>query len=333
MINDVIVSICCTAFNHDKYIAQTIESFIMQKCSYKYEIVIHDDASTDQTSAIIKDYEILYPDIIKAIYQDTNKHSQGINIYNEYIYPRSSGKYIAMCEGDDYWTDPIKLQKQVDYLEEHQDCTFCFTNAMIHDESGVNRDRVFIPYSKENTPNYSKINKRYSIDEILKLGFIPYASFVFPKVILNDFPDFFYQKHPAGDIKLKLIATGLSYAYFINDTTCVYRSNVPGSAMSRWHQYNKKKRIALNQGFINLLDSVDQWTNKKHHQSFDEAKIPYEAIILASSGDKKLILKKRYHQFLKNLPYKQRMKLYGMVLFPKLYNFIKQSVKIFFKWR
>lgn len=333
MNNEIIISICCTAYNHEKYIAQTIESFIMQKCSYRFEIVIHDDASTDQTLEIIKKYESQYPNLINAIYQNSNQHSQGVNINNEFMYPITKGKYIAFCEGDDYWIDPYKLQKQVDYLEEHQDCSLCFTNAMIHDESAMKNDRVFIPFSKENTPFYSKSNKRYQIDEILKLGFIPYASFVFPKRILNDFPDFYYEKHPAGDIKLKLIATGLSYAFFIKDITCVYRSNVPGSAMSRWHQYNKEKRIDLNQGFINLLNSVDQWTNQKYHQSFDTAKIQYEAVILSSNGDIKLIQNKRYYQFLKNLPCKQRIKMYGMVLFPKLYNFIKQAVKLLYKRR
>lgn len=111
------VSICCITYNHVTYIAQAIESFLMQKTTFPFEILIHDDASTDGTSEIIRDYERKYPDIIKPIYQTENQYSQGRSISATYQFPRAKGRYIALCEGDDYWTDPLKLQKQVDFLE------------------------------------------------------------------------------------------------------------------------------------------------------------------------------------------------------------------------
>ena len=104
MINDnITVSICCVTYNHEKYIEQALKSFLEQKVDFKYEILIHDDASTDKTADIIRKYEKLFPDIIKPIYQSVNQYSIGItNVTQRYNFPRAKGKYIAICEGDDY---------------------------------------------------------------------------------------------------------------------------------------------------------------------------------------------------------------------------------------
>ncbi len=121
-----LVSICCITYNHESYIRETIEGFLMQKTKFPIEVLIHDDASTDKTADIIREYENKYPDIIKPIYQFDNKYSKGISVSETYNFPRARGKYIAMCEGDDYWTDPSKLQKQVDFMEVNPDCSLCF---------------------------------------------------------------------------------------------------------------------------------------------------------------------------------------------------------------
>jgi glycosyltransferase involved in cell wall biosynthesis len=112
-----LVSIFCTSYNHGHYIASAIESFLNQITDFPIEILIHDDASTDLTPEIIRDYERRYPTIINPIYQKINQHSRGIKINAEINYSRSKGKYVAICEGDDYWTDPYKLQLQVDHME------------------------------------------------------------------------------------------------------------------------------------------------------------------------------------------------------------------------
>ena len=118
----IIVSIRCTAYNQEKFIRETLEGFIMQKTNFRFEAIVHDDASTDNTADIIREYAEKYPDIIKPIYETENQYSKKdgslLRIMNE-------GKYITMCEGDDYWTDPYKLQKQVDFLEAHPDYVLC----------------------------------------------------------------------------------------------------------------------------------------------------------------------------------------------------------------
>lgn len=128
--NKIMVSIISLAYNHASYIRECLDGFMMQKTNFAFEVLIHDDASTDGTADIIREYEAKYPDIIKPIYQTENQYSKGIPIGCTYLYPRAKGKYIALCEGDDYWTDPLKLQKQVDFLESHPDyvmCSTCYT--------------------------------------------------------------------------------------------------------------------------------------------------------------------------------------------------------------
>ena len=131
-----IVSICCITYNHGKYIRDAIEGFLMQKISFPIEILIHDDASTDKTADIIREYKLKYPDIIKPIYQTENQYSKGISISATYQFPRARGKYIALCEGDDYWTDPYKLQKQVDFLEANAEYGLVSTDIDLIDENG-----------------------------------------------------------------------------------------------------------------------------------------------------------------------------------------------------
>jgi len=120
-----LVSICCITYNHKEYIRDAIEGFLIQKTNFPIEIIIHDDASMDGTAQIVKEYANKHPDLFVTILQKENQWSKGIRPSPTYVWPRSRGKYIAICEGDDYWTDPSKLQKQVDFLEEHDSFSFC----------------------------------------------------------------------------------------------------------------------------------------------------------------------------------------------------------------
>lgn len=123
--NDIVVTILTLAYNHEPYIRQCLDGIVMQQTNFKFELLIHDDASTDGTANIIREYELKYPEIIKPIYQKENQYSKKVPIGVTYLYPRAKGKYIALCEGDDYWTDPLKLQKQVDFLEANPDFVMC----------------------------------------------------------------------------------------------------------------------------------------------------------------------------------------------------------------
>lgn len=131
------VSISCITYNHAPYIRQCLDGFLMQQCNFDYEILIHDDASSDGTQEIIKEYQKKYPEIIKPILRKINLYSQGERGFNaRFNVSRAEGKYIALCEGDDYWIDPLKLQKQVDFLEQHKELSFCSHNINRIDGKG-----------------------------------------------------------------------------------------------------------------------------------------------------------------------------------------------------
>jgi glycosyltransferase involved in cell wall biosynthesis len=115
-----LVSICCATYNHQKYLTQAIESFLMQRGSFPIEIVIGDDCSTDRTPQIVQDYAERFPQLVRVIAADANV---GVSLNAFRIREAARGKYIALCEGDDYWTDPDKLQKQVDFLERNPEFT------------------------------------------------------------------------------------------------------------------------------------------------------------------------------------------------------------------
>lgn len=125
----LLVSISCLTYNQERYIKDSIEGFLMQKTTFPFEIIIHDDASTDNTTNIIREYALKYPEIIFPIFQNENQYSKGINPGYEYVIPKCKGKYIAVCEGDDYWTDPYKLQRQVDFLENNPDYGLVHTDV------------------------------------------------------------------------------------------------------------------------------------------------------------------------------------------------------------
>jgi len=131
------VSVCCITYNHEDYIKEAINSFLMQVTNFSFEILIHDDASTDKTSKIILEYAKKYPDIIRPIIQVENQYSKGGLINPRYVFPRARGRYIALCEGDDYWTDCYKLQKQFDFLEDHPEYVITYSDCVAVDEDGI----------------------------------------------------------------------------------------------------------------------------------------------------------------------------------------------------
>lgn len=139
-----IVAVFCMTFNQAAFIRQTIEGFLMQQTNFPFIVVLHDDASTDGTIEIIKEYQTKYPDIIKPIFEESNLYSKvGYQGVFKVIVPQLNAKYVAICDGDDYWIDPLKLQKQVDFLESHPDYSMCFHKALEHYEDGNIEDRTF----------------------------------------------------------------------------------------------------------------------------------------------------------------------------------------------
>ena len=121
-----LVSIKCLAYNHGPYIEDALKGFVSQKTDFPFEVIVHDDASTDDTAEIIRRYAREYPDIIKPVIETENQYAHYYDVVEPLINKRMTGKYFGICEGDDYYSDPYKLQKQVDYLEKHPDVNLVY---------------------------------------------------------------------------------------------------------------------------------------------------------------------------------------------------------------
>jgi glycosyltransferase involved in cell wall biosynthesis len=241
--NIPLVSICCLTYNQETYIKQCLDGFIMQKTNFPFEVLIHDDASTDKTASIIREYETKYPDIIKPIYQTENQYSQHISPTRKFVFPRARGKYIALCEGDDYWTDPLKLQKQVDFLEANEDFSICFHNVTVKNET--NNSEIF---NKSNIPEISSIKD-------LALGMYIYTCSV---VIKTDGIIEFckYSKDcPVGDYLLFMLTAKYGKIKYISEIMGVYRIHAGGVWSSLSSIEKIKKDIQIKESLIKIFKS------------------------------------------------------------------------------
>ena len=145
--DNIKVSVICLTYNHQKYIRQCLESLVNQETDFNYEIIVHDDASTDNTADIVREFEKQYPEKMITIYQTENQYSKNVKITRNYIFPIVRGKYIAYCEGDDFWTDNHKLQIQFDAMEKNNKLRFCVHRVLTCDESGTAANTFFLLYA------------------------------------------------------------------------------------------------------------------------------------------------------------------------------------------
>jgi|26BtaG_2_1085354.scaffolds.fasta_scaffold00518_6 glycosyltransferase involved in cell wall biosynthesis len=234
-----LVSICCITYNHGLYIKQCLDGFLTQKTSFDYEILIHDDASTDNTANIIKEYEKIYPNIIKPIYQTENQYSKGVRPINKFNFLRAKGKYIAMCEGDDYWTYSYKLQKQFDFLEQNPEFGGVSTN-----------NRIF--YQKENFFEDSVFEEeKITFEDLCSSNKINSQTALFKKDLVQNLD--WMQGLKIGDWALHLMVTSQQPYYRLADITTVYRIHSGGVHSLLDEEIKLRRRVevllAVNQNF------------------------------------------------------------------------------------
>ena len=274
---EIAVSVFCRAYNHEKYIRRCLDGFIMQKTNFKFEVLINDDASTDHTAEIIKEYEERYPDIIRPVYQSENQYSKGVKITNAFLLPKARGKYVATCEGDDYWIDEKKLQKQYDFLETHPEYSACVHCARYHILDGRGNDRI-VPFIQE--------SKEYSIDEIIAAdgdGFATNSLFR-RREVAESIPECFSAKG-FGDYQAFMYSAICGKVYCMSDVMSVYNQGTEGSWIDRiWN--NPQKRIDHLHEKIRMLDAVDKHYNESFHKPLSEKinDIQYEIYILEDNN-------------------------------------------------
>ena len=223
------VSICCQVFNQEQYLKDCLDGFLLQETQFPFEVLVHDDASSDQSPTIIRDYVNRYPGLFHPIYQSENQLSRHVNIWTSIQFPRAKGKYIAICEGDDYWTDPHKLQKQVDYLEAHPDTVMCcsaFTQSFNGNEDAKKEVRFDI--------------SEIGLEHILRGYWIGTLTVVFRKSAIEDYRDPFPDL-PMGDLPVWGHLAQKGKIKYLSDITANYRS----LSSSACHFLDEKKEIVF----------------------------------------------------------------------------------------
>jgi glycosyltransferase involved in cell wall biosynthesis len=232
MMNSPLVSVSCLTFNHSSFIKQCFDGILSQKTDFPFEIVVYDDASTDGTDKIILEYTEKFPNRFNVLIQKENQYSQGVRgIAAKFNFPRCRGKYIAFCEGDDFWTDPLKLQKQVDFLEENPDYSICCTNYSEVDQFGG--------LVRENIWNGIRLAPVISHETILEHYKPKILTSIFRKDVFGKgFPDIFFKTFNSDNF-LCAIATENGPAAFLNFNSGCYRIHNQGvwSGKTEINQY------------------------------------------------------------------------------------------------
>ncbi len=243
-----VISVHMITYNHEPYIAQAIEGMLMQETDFPIELIIGEDCSTDRTREIILDYQKKHPQIIRVIMSEINIGAMP-NLIR--VAKACRGKYVAICEGDDYWTDPYKLQKQVDFLQANPDFSLCFHDALILWEGKSYPPRYFC----------SKDQKEIStIEDVIGEWFIPSASMVIRKKHITPLPEWFQDIYN-GDYALHLLLAEKGKIKYCDEVMSVYRKQSGSLSCNPLITTD-----FVNKSIINLLQYFDKETNNKYHE-------------------------------------------------------------------
>jgi RimJ/RimL family protein N-acetyltransferase/glycosyltransferase involved in cell wall biosynthesis len=272
--NTPLVSICCITFNHAPYIAKCLDNLLAQQINFPVEIIVHDDASTDGTADVIRTYEKKYPNRFTVIYQTQNQYSQGkLYVYEDVLFPMTKGKYIAICEGDDYWTDPLKLQKQVDFLESHPDYVMVsHACKVIYTDDSLAWDWTF-PHTE------------ITLDDTLKSVTTHPNTWVFRRY---DTPPVDYNSLPMGDDPRMCYLLTLGKSYYMNEYMSIYLLHQGGS----WSALNQ-----LNKSLHTYIFRMYIWNYYpyKRAQILQPMKEEAVKLYLARKGNEEAFKKNRFY--------------------------------------
>jgi glycosyltransferase involved in cell wall biosynthesis len=258
--SEVYVSICCTAYNHEKYIEYALKGFLMQETNFAFEIIISDDCSTDATAEIIKKYTKKYPNIIKPILLTENQYSKGALPIRDFILPSVSGKYIALCEGDDYWTDPNKLQLQIDFLEQNQSFIGCGHNTKFLKNRSLT-DELFVD------PNDHK--ESYQFEDFIDSAYMHTTSLVlrYNSEYKTEIDSYLkkYSNVDRNDVYMLLVFSNFGPIKYFNKVMSVYRMNDGGI----WSgAQDEDQLIMFLQGCVDFSHLFDEKYRSKFLYSF-----------------------------------------------------------------
>ncbi len=314
----VMASINCVTFNHVNYIRKALDSFLMQKTDFAFEILVHDDASTDGTGEIIREYAEKYPDQVRPLIQTENQYSQGIdNISGAFNFPRARGKYIFMCDGDDYFLSPDKLQRQVDYMEAHPDCALCIHSARIDLVGKALTEGQMRPYRQSRVIPPEEI--------IDKSSGYAMSSMAFPARLVKILPDY-YVDCPVGDTPLQLMAAAEGYGYYMDEPMSAYRVGVAGSWTVEGQSGDYEgKQNAYYRRMKRTYEQFDRATGGRFHQAAESAALRtyYHTMVNTKKFDE--VFNPEYRRYYKELTSRTRFFLQFERSLPGVYKMARKA--------
>lgn len=317
--NECMVSIICMAYNHAEYIRSALDSFVSQNAPFRFEVVINDDASPDPTADIIREYERKYPDIIRPVYQSENQFSKGVNIENDILIPKARGKYIAFCEGDDYWTDADKLRLQVEWLEAHPDYSACVHNSVVHYCDGSVPDRLQEPSRGDHDVDFAVILRG------MAHAYHP-SSLMFRRSLALDMPDYFTLAAQYGfdDYPMALHLALCGRIRYLDRPMSFYRarsnpsswsSNVDGS-------YDKLRRFIVGQ--IEVLRTLEAHVAGEKLDLVKHERLEREFELMYIEGRDAEQRRPPYRDILKAKPFSYRLNNFLKCTMPHLHRLYRK---------
>lgn len=240
-----VVSVCMWVYNHGSSLDQAVESVLSQRTEFPYELVISDDFSTDGTTRMLRSYQKRYPEKIRLVLSTENLWASGV--ITKRLMSAAAGRYVALHHGDDYWTDHLKLQKQVSLMEQDPDCAVCFHSVM-EDRMGV--QSVFAPKEKR---------ARYDACDLFRENFIRTCSVMYRNVLHGSIPDW-VSGAPFGDWPLHLLHAVSGHIRYIDEPMACYRVHSGGSWSSSSYVANMEKSIAMSRIYLKVF-SEDEHQN------------------------------------------------------------------------
>ena len=309
------VTIYCTAYNHEPYIRDALEGFLSQKTDFTFEILVTDDASADGTTGILREYQARYPDIVRFFHQEKNLFSQGINIYEEIMYPNTRGQYVAYCEGDDYWTDPEKLQKQVSFLDSHPDYSACVHNSICHFCAGNHPDAPLLPFSGDRDVPFSQIIQGMS-------RCFHTSSILGRAEFLCNPPDFQAVAFTYGftDYALSLWLCLNGRIRFLDSPMSVYRINSNPASWSSGRDAAYQKKTAFVTGEIEMMKAMLPHLNTQQTALTEAELLKREYELLYLSGKVEEMTRPPYNVLYEQEPLSFRIKTRLKRMFPSLHE-------------
>jgi len=304
-----LVTVILPTHNHGPFIAQAIESVLMQKTDFPFDILLHDDASTDNTADVCRAYAAKYPEKITLIVQSVNQYTIDRRIQSHILIPRVQAKYTAILDGDDYWLHDDRLQRQVQYLEEHPDCTLTVGAADMVDVDGRVLGRS-APYTED---------RAIDPDDMIRAGggFVASDTIVMPTQLLKNMPDF-ADRTEVEDIPFQLLGALAGYGWYFADTFVAHRQAVPGSWSTRQYVSATETRIRTSLELIALNGGYDAYSGGKYHDAFLQA-IHYQEFLMLTYQHKLREAKQPpYRFFYDRLSWKRKIRLFGEKYFSGL---------------